>query len=323
MDNKNYYNIINHISSSSLKALLKSQLYFKQYWDGDVEQIDTKSTQFGTLVHMYLLEREKFNKEIEIIDYKIPNSPAKLKFCTCIHDGFTVLNAYKESYSTQEKDEKIQIKADKLKAECNDYLEYLRKSDFKRIISTEIFNSIVLLADRIKEHKLASKLIFRDEDELPVILSESDIYHFFEHAIYFKSKDLDCKALLDKIIVDKKAKKIIIVDLKTTWNLNEFKETYTKLKYDLQLAFYSIAITMNHKDLIGDDSIDDYSLELKIVVIDTSSKEVKVFNINKASLTTTFNLISNLLDRAKYHITNDKWEYSMEYYEGNGEEDLE
>lgn len=308
-----YYDLKWHISNSSLKCLLQSPKKFKDYLEGTNEQLNTKSTTLGTLVHMYVLERDKFDAEVEVMEVKMPSVTDKQLVCLDIADGLNEVEAYRKYYSTKEDDKKVQAKVDKLKEEYPDYIEYLKKCKEKQVISTETLRQVESIAESLKGHKLALKLLFHTPSEVDML---EDIERHNEKAILFKYKDVDCKALLDRLIIDREAKTITLVDLKTTSYLSNFNESFNKLRYDIQLAFYSLALTL------GIEDIEDYKFLTYIVAVDSGTKQVKVYNFSNEYMLQKATELKDLLDRAVYHITNDKWDYNMEYYEGDGAETM-
>ena len=58
----------------------------------------------------------------------------------------------------------------------------------------------------------------------------------------FQNYQLSCKSLLDRLIIDHTEKKIILVDLKTTADVNNFKHSIEEYDYRRQLAYYWLAI---------------------------------------------------------------------------------
>ena len=324
MESKNYYEVTGHISNSALKALKDNKISpkkFRRIIDGEEEGFSTKSTELGTLIHMYLLEKDKYNAEVEVLDYDIPNSPSKKGFCESVFRGDSLLVAYRDNYSTKEKDEKVQEKANALKEECTSYLNYLEKRQNKTIITSEISQQIHEIANNAKAHKLASKLLFSEDD----LFASDAKFSFCEKALYWKYEDLDCKSLLDKVIVDKTTKTVSIIDIKTTAEINSFEYNFFSRSYDMQLAFYTMACYFSEdiKALIPEEEREQWDFKWYIVAIDTISNGVKVYEISSKTIEASIETIKDLLSRAKYHIVNNLWDFSKEYYEGDGAEQLE
>jgi hypothetical protein len=131
---------------------------------------------------------------------------------------------------------------------------------------------------------------------------------------------VECKSLIDRIIIDHENKKIRLVDLKTTSHLAEFKEKFDEYKYYRQLAFYWMAIYWYFKNTLVDKNIDEYQKETYIVAIGTNRSippvEVKVFEITEPTLNKGLNEIEPLMCELEWHFKEDKWDYNRQYYEG-------
>ena len=119
-------------------------------------------------------------------------------------------------------------------------------------------------------------------------------------------------------------KKIILIDLKTTSDVYNFKHSVEEFDYYRQIAFYICAITwymLNELNL----NVDDYDLEAYIIAIQTNgNNEVRVFNMfNEDELLNRKNVISDALQRISYHINSNDWDHTIEYYTNGGIEQLE
>lgn len=69
---------------------------------------------------------------------------------------------------------------------------------------------------------------------------------------------------------------------------------------------------------------DSYDFEAYIIAIgkDTNN-EIRVFNMKDDSvLNEKINTISETLKRISEHISTDQWDHTLEYYEGDGTEEL-
>ena len=69
---------------------------------------------------------------------------------------------------------------------------------------------------------------------------------------------------------------------------------------------------------------EEYDFEAYIIAIGKDkNNEIRVFNMNvETILKQKVDLISNTLKEISYHITSDNWQYTRNYYEGNGIEEL-
>lgn len=318
----NYYSVTGHISNSSLK-LLKRPKDFYEYLVGVYKNKEASYLTFGTMFHMYVLERERFEEEVKVYDFEKPRSAQQKLFCdeyASISKGKVeekLLKAYKAAYDSKEAEDKLVEKAKALKNKYKDFFKYLRDSKKYTVISVKDMNRIESMWQALYRHKKGYELVCRAFGPVDVQAVHN------ETAFYWERDKIKYKALVDRIIVDESTKTIQLIDLKTTVDLTEFEADYDKYRYDVQLAFYSLAILEAGEKTLGlEHPIDDYTLDVIEVVVDKITSEVKVIKLNEPELTQGFQKLKRDLDLAKWHLKNDKWDYSREYYEGDGFETL-
>ncbi|NCB80574.1 MAG: hypothetical protein EOM41_11720 [Bacilli bacterium] len=84
-----------------------------------------------------------------------------------------------------------------------------------------------------------------------------------------------------------------------------------------------MAVTWYMENEKGID-ITDFELKLYIVAIQsTGSNDIKVFDmLNQPILEEKGKVITNTLSNIKRHIELKEWDYSLEYYDGDGSERL-
>lgn len=305
-----------YVSQSMLKILEKDIVRFKNQLDGNDIEEKTKYLDYGTYLHMRVLEPDKFEETIAKRDCALPNSQAKIKFSTAIAEGKDLLDAYKLAYTVKDSDKKVEDKANALLAECSDYIEHIKNSENKTYLDPKVHDRILSTVDNIKRHKKASKLMENS------ILNDDEYYN--EYPIFWECNGVKCKSLIDRVIINKTEKTIKLIDVKTTSNIGTFSDSFKNYGYAFQLAFYSMAIRYC-KELTGiqeDKELDDWNIEFYIVAADSITAEVKVFSVTQDTVSNEFPTIKSLLERAKWHIDNNLWDGSMEYYIGDGTEEL-
>ncbi len=101
-----------------------------------------------------------------------------------------------------------------------------------------ILKSTISIAESIVNSARSNQHVRSFFDSLP------DCEILVEQEIFWQGEFLPKKAKLDKIIVDKIARKVLIVELKTTINpaRDEFVRQYWNMGYHIQAAWYSEAI---------------------------------------------------------------------------------
>ena len=260
-----------------------------------------------SLIHKVLSVFKKKKKDIEdAVEVEIQTYDN--------HDDKLLLEAYNNSYNNTKSAEIRKNEAKKIVETYSDYINYLQISTTKKVISFADLNMLKQIKQNLQEHVAANKLLFN----VPTTYTCHNEFH-----INWQYKNIDCKSLLDRVMFDHVNKKIILIDLKTTSDIYNFKHSVEEFDYYRQIAFYLCAITwymLNELNL----NVDDYDLEAYIIAIQTNGKyEVRVFNMfNEEELLNRKNIIAKTLTEISYHINSGNWEHTRKYYENDGIEEL-
>jgi hypothetical protein len=171
-------------------------------------------------------------------------------------------------------------------------------------------------------HDKSWKLMWHDSND--VFGNTDKLFICNEFEIYWTTPTgLECKSMIDRIIIDHENKKVTLIDLKTTSHLPDFKDKFMEYKYYRQMAFYWMAIYWYFKNNLPDKNIDEYLKETFVVAIGTKDPiEVKVFEITERRLTEGLIEIEPLLRELEWHFKEDKWDYTRAYYEGQTTEKI-
>lgn len=315
---QDYHKITGRISNSSLNLLEKSPRMFKKFLDGESENENTSYYDFGTAMHMYVLEPEEFKKQVVVIEYTVPKSAQQKKFCTnfityrkSTKKKLKIQDAAEKAYTDEYKQVKDwEEKAISLYKALKPYIRYLIESENKLVLTPKIYKKIKDIGKMLEGHEIASKLLTD-----PFIIDDG-IDRYNELQILWEYKGIKCKSMLDRILVDKENKVITIVDLKSTANLIEFENSFKKYKYDRQLVYYGTAVFEQSEKLFNltKEEIEIYKVELIIIAIDKTYANIRVFKLSQETVNKAFSEMSSLLNKALWHIDNNKWDYPMEYY---------
>lgn len=320
-----YYEDNIRISNSAIGWFLKKgPRYLRDMLDGKEEGMSAKFLEKGTMIHEYILQPEEFWKDYEILDFEVPKVKQQRDLCEyysshkladpLADDDKLLLEAYNNSYNNTKSAEIRKNEAKKIVETYSDYINYLQISTTKKVISFADLNMLKQIKQNLQEHVAANKLLFN----VPTTYTCHNEFH-----INWQYKNIDCKSLLDRVMFDHVNKKIILIDLKTTSDIYNFKHSVEEFDYYRQIAFYLCAITwymLNELNL----NVDDYDLEAYIIAIQTNGKyEVRVFNMfNEEELLKRKDIISEALTEISYHISSNNWEHTRKYYENDGIEEL-
>lgn len=323
-----YYKDNSRISNSAIGWFLKyGPQYLKDMLDGKEEGIKGDFLEKGSMIHEYILQPDEFWKDYEILDFAVP----KVKQQKDLLDKYNELcntnplesqdklklQAYKFAYNNKKSNEKCIEEAEGLIMIYQDYLEYLTKKQDKKIISFADLQMLKKIKTNLEEHKKANELLWH----LPQTFECHNEFHINWEVP--KYNNIKCKSLLDRVCFDHINKKIILIDLKTTQNVYNFKHSVEEYDYFRQIAYYGLAIQWYMQEVLNLNT-EDYDFEAYIIAIGKDkNNQIRVFNMNiKQTLSEKVDLISEALKKIAYHITSDNWKHSKEYYDSTGIEDL-
>ena len=118
--------------------------------------------------------------------------------------------------------------------EACEYWEDLKAAEGKVVLSQEENTLISQIVMSIRTNPTTSKYFERDTNFVEIL---------DQYSIYFNYEGIECKALLDRIIVDHKNKTIQPIDFKTMGDQTlYFPKSLRQRRYDIQAAFYTEAL---------------------------------------------------------------------------------
>lgn len=321
---KEYYSDNTRISNSAIGWFLKKgPRYLRDMLDGKEEGISGKFLDRGTMIHEYILQPEEFWKDYEILDFEVPKVKQQKELCEKYYnykltnplesEDRLLLDAYNFAYSNKKSDEQKLTEARDITENYAKYIKYLEIESKKKVISFSDLTMLKQIKTNLEEHIAANKLLF----DVPTTYDCHNEFH-----INWDYKGIPCKSLLDRVMFDHVNKKIILIDLKTTSDVYNFKHSVEEYDYYRQITYYLLAISWYMKDQEID--ISDYDCEAYIIAIQTNSNnEIRVFNMfNETELESQKNKIITALSELSYHYQSNNWDHTHNYYEGDGIEEL-
>lgn len=325
-----YYEDNTRISNSNIGWFLKKgPRYLKDMLDGNGEDLKLAQLEKGSMIHEYILQPDEFWKDYIILDFETPKtqqqkellkyySRAKLENPLSSEEDL-LLTCYELVYtSNKSKERKIQ-EAKKIVEKYNNYLEYYKNKDSKKVISFANLQMLKQIKQNLQEHKKANELLF-DYDKSFEVHNEFHINWEFPNASKFG--DFPCKSLLDRTMIDHENKRIILIDIKTTVSVFNFKHSIEEYDYYRQLAYYWFALHWYFKNELDKD-ISEYKKETYIIAIQNNDNyEVRVFKIEPEDFKEPMITIEMAIKRIAWHKENDLWDHTKEYYEGDGTEEV-
>lgn len=325
-----YYEDLTRISNSNIGWFLKKgPRYLKEMLDGK-EGLKASFLDKGTMIHEYILQPEEFWKDYIILDFAVPKVKQQkdlLEFYSSARsiDPFAseddiLLMSYEAAYNnTKSKEKKIQ-EAKELVETYQNYIEYFRNKDSKKVISFADLNMLKAIKKNMEDHKKANELLFKYPETFEV---HNEFHINWEYPNASSLGDLPCKSLLDRVMIDHANKKIILVDIKTTADVYNFKHSVEEFDYCRQLAYYWLAIHWYFKNELK-LNIEEYEYETYIVAVQShDGYEVRVFKFNSKAIEERLVTIDYAIKRIAWHKNNNLWDHMKEYYDEDGAELLQ
>lgn len=320
-----YYEDLTRISNSNIGWFLsKGPAFLHKMLTNPPKEEKNAVLERGTMIHEYLLQPEEFDKDYVLYNKRRPSSAQQEKFCQAIASSLeiepnkAVLNAYKDTYSIVGKsEEKMLSEGLKIASELKDYIELLKSNDNRKIISD--FDSYMLnhIGESAKNH-WAFQWLFK---EIPTSMEVHHEFHI-NWEKYTYSGMVKCKSLLDYVAFDFKNKHCIIADLKTTQNIWTFEHSVDKYDYLRQLEYYTQAVKW-YLAIEKHEDPSQWSFDRYFIPIDTTgSYEIRVLYVKNKDIITRQSIIDDALNKIGWHLINNKWDHSLEYYKNDGIEQI-
>lgn len=325
-----YYEDLTRISNSNIGWFLKKgPRYLKEMLDGK-EGLKASFLDKGTMIHEYILQPDKFWKDYIILDFAVPKVKQQktlLEFYSAARlvdplasEDHILLMSYEAAYNNNKSEEKKIQEAKELVELYQNYIEYFRNKDSKKVISFADFNILKTIKKNMEDHKKANELLFNYPETFEVY---NEFHINWEYPNASTLGDLPCKSLLDKVMIDHTNKKIILVDIKTTADIYNFKHSVEEFDYCRQLAYYWLAIHWYFKNELK-LNIEEYEYETYIVAVQShDGYEVRVFKFNSKAIEERLVTIDYAIKRIAWHKNNNLWDHMKEYYDEDGAELLQ
>jgi len=165
--------------------------------------------------------------------------------------------------------------------EAEGYFKDLCLAKGKRILSETQYNTVITIVGTLKSNPRTSRFFDRDS-----FMDLPNITIHYQFAIYFEYRGIQCKALLDMVVVvrdaDGRITSITPIDLKTmNGNTFYFPNSVRSRRYDIQAAWYTLALHQHFAIPEGSDIIKPF-----LFVVESTSYQGKplVFQADKSLL---------------------------------------
>lgn len=236
------YRSIKAISNSLMGVYEDEYGTFLSYWvyNKPLPGKSTSSLTIGSLIDTLLTRPEDYEKMFCSFDGLVPTGQMDL-FCRELakHPDYSYEDAYKAVGFKRDKLENIVEKFQLYK----DYLGFLVASNLLglNVVDKEDDAKAKRIVAELKLGKYTSDVVNMD-NSVPGI----DVYYQLElfnrinpFELQYPDIGIDVKGALDKVIVDHNREIIYPIDYKSSFNTDQFDESYVKYRYYRQGSFYT------------------------------------------------------------------------------------
>lgn len=220
----------------------------------------------------------------------------------------------------------------KVKENYQDYHKQNVESKNLIPLSNDQYENIKNNVNALKESEFTKQYFNGSTEDWDIYYQFPIIWEYFDKVL---NMTIHCKSLLDILIIDNKNKKIYPIDLKTTGKeVEKFPDSFIYWNYYIQSSFYTDAVKYLKNQY---PELFDYSIEMfKFIVISSKDYTTKplIFKTNYidykvgkfgGKVRNTNEKIRGYIELVRdmnWHIENDKYQYSRDIYENNGQLEL-
>lgn len=213
---------------------------------------------------------------------------------------------------------KLETRVKKIVEKCSEYFRVLVESNGRIILTNSEYDLIVSCVNRLKE------VINNELSSLP---TNSKVY--YQLPLYFNYNDINCKSLLDMVIVTESIVNgntvidVYPIDIKTTASTPKkfIKNSFFNYGYDFQADFYTLALYKNKEMFSNKNSVVNIH-DMRFIVVCTND-ESKAFSCiynthrtNKRYINND-NIVLKYLNLYKWHIVNNEFNNDKELSDSN------
>jgi len=289
-----------------------------------IEDEEKRHFRVGRVLDTMLTDPENFSKEFIVLKTDRP-STAMEKFISNLPlnlDENSPEDEYIEAYEASGFKSPVGSIIKRLwKNDVNsNYYKHLHLAKGKTIISKDEYEEALICRDSLINNPFTSHFFINNNPEVSI---------FYQVPLYFEYKEVECKGLIDILVVNYKENTIQIVDLKSTGrSVLSFPSSYITLRYYLQGAFYELGLKTLIKEKKSFREQLGVSEDVKIkhmqfvVAEKKGNNPSRIFQMTEEEVEKATHgiedSIDNLLTIYKWHEDNNLWEYPYEMYQNKG-----
>lgn len=323
---KDFYKKKFYYSYSSLNKLIwNPQIFYQMYVLGlKEEKLDQHLIQ-GKLIHLLLLEPEKFEQQFLMTPSSLPTGNLRVvvdrvyrhhaelaqngdtrtelaEFDGAILDVMKDMNYFQNLKTDQQRLDKI------ITAEAVSYWEFLKTKGDKTLVDPDTLKFCTDAVEIIKTNKQVCNLIGCDITEF----DNREVINEMPVSIDLPNKIYGLKGIIDNIVINHENKTIFINDIKSSSkDLKDFPESIEYYSYWLQAIIYMIIVSQLYTDLVNNG----YQTKFHFVVIDRTFQSY-AFPVSEKTLNSWLDRFQDAIAKAEWHYVNKSYELPYEFANG-------
>ena len=324
-------------SSSSLKEFSTDRRkYHKKYILNEVvEDEDSKAATMGRMVETLLMEPQFFDERFHLSTCMTTPTGLMLEFVEALYkhtaeataDNGTITRSFEDLAKDAYTDSGFKIKLEAvltkfIGSDAEIYYKEIREVRSKglTVVATQDVTNAEKIVTELKTNPVTADIVNLVDDVQYSVHNQLQVegYEVFGHKF---------KSMMDKVVVDHKAKKVQVYDLKCTWSVENFyNEYYLYRRAYIQGFLYHKAAEFWASEMgYGDYKI----LYPKFIVCDSTNYMNPLIyamsDINMVDARAGFEHkgreypgVAQLIEDLQWALENDKWNISRENYLSNG-----
>lgn len=324
-------------SSSSLKEFSTDRRkYHKKYILNEVvEDEDSKAATMGRMVETLLMEPQFFDERFHLSTCMTTPTGLMLEFVEALYkhtaeataDNGTITRSFEDLAKDAYTDSGFKIKLEAvltkfIGSDAEIYYKEIREVRSKglTVVATQDVANAEKIVTELKTNAATADIVNLVDDVQYSVHNQLQVegYDVFGHKF---------KSMMDKVVVDHKAKKVQVYDLKCTWSVENFyNEYYLYRRAYIQGFLYHKAAEFWASEMgYGDYKI----LYPKFIVCDSTNYMNPLIyamsDINMVDARAGFEHkgreypgVTQLIEDLQWALENDKWNISRENYLSNG-----
>ena len=324
-------------SSSSLKDFsMDRKKYHKKYILNEVvEDEDSKAATMGRMVETLLMEPQFFDERFHLSTCMTTPTGLMLEFVEALYkhtaeataDNGTITRSFEDLAKDAYTDSGFKIKLEAvltkfIGSDAEIYYKEIREVRSKglTVVATQDVTNAEKIVTELKTNPVTADIVNLVDDVQYSVHNQLQVegYEVFGHKF---------KSMMDKVVVDHKAKKVQVYDLKCTWSVENFyNEYYLYRRAYIQGFLYHKAAEFWASEMgYGDYKI----LYPKFIVCDSTNYMNPLIyamsDINMVDARAGFEHkgreypgVAQLIEDLQWALENDKWNISRENYLSNG-----